>query len=66
MSPRETTGSAEDKDCRCACKRLLARATSRGVEIKCGRCERLMLVTWPDGTVIDLGSAERPVPPRRK
>lgn len=60
MSPREPAASP-DGECRCTCKKLLARATDRGVEIKCGRCERLMLVTWPDGAVIELASpAARP------
>jgi phage FluMu protein Com len=45
-------------ECRCLCKRLLARATSEGIEVKCGRCQRVLLITWPDARIIDVsGSA---------
>jgi len=33
-------------DCRCPCGRLLARIADRGVELKCGRCKRTILVPW--------------------
>ena len=33
---------------RCACGSLLARITPAGVELKCRRCKRLVLVPWTD------------------
>ena len=34
-------------DCRCACGNLLARLTRDGVELKCRRCKRILLVPVP-------------------
>jgi hypothetical protein len=31
-------------DVRCSCGNLLARRTARGIEIKCRRCKRVVLV----------------------
>lgn len=58
MTPHRTANRAEKAaaDCRCLCKRLLARATSGGIEVKCGRCQRVLLITWPDARVIDVSS----------
>ena len=33
-------------DCRCRCGSLVARIVSEGVEIKCRRCKRDLLVPW--------------------
>jgi len=33
-------------ECRCSCGRLLARIADRGVELKCRRCKRTILVPW--------------------
>lgn len=33
-------------DCRCRCGSLVARIVSDGVEIKCRRCKRDLLVPW--------------------
>lgn len=33
-------------DCRCRCGSLVARIVSGGVEIKCRRCKRDLLVPW--------------------
>jgi phage FluMu protein Com len=33
-------------ECRCLCGSLVARATPRGVELKCRRCKRILLVPW--------------------
>ena len=34
-------------DCRCLCGSLLARWTEAGVELKCRRCKRTLLVPLP-------------------
>ena len=41
-------GAADDlpSDCRCDCGSLMAKITSRGVEIKCRRCKRLKLIRY--------------------
>jgi phage FluMu protein Com len=31
---------------RCACGRLLARLTDAGIELKCSRCRRLVVIEW--------------------
>jgi hypothetical protein len=31
---------------RCACGRLLAKLTDAGVELKCARCGRVVLIDW--------------------
>lgn len=36
-----------EDDCRCLCGSLLARVTERGVELKCRRCKRTLLVPLP-------------------
>ena len=33
---------------RCVCGNLLARLTDSGVELKCRRCKRLVLIAWND------------------
>ncbi len=39
---------AADGDCRCSCGRLLARLTREGLEVKCRRCRRVLLIAWSD------------------
>jgi phage FluMu protein Com len=56
--PRRAAAEKKARECRCSCGRLLARATSQGIEVKCGRCGRVLTIAWPDGTVL-----ERPNPP---
>ena len=34
-------------DCRCLCGSLLARLSEAGVELKCRRCKRILLVALP-------------------
>jgi hypothetical protein len=41
------TGSGRES--RCVCGSLLARITARGVELKCRRCKRIVLVRWEGG-----------------
>ena len=41
----KATPQSED-DCRCRCGSLVARIVEGGVEIKCRRCKRDLLVPW--------------------
>jgi hypothetical protein len=36
------------KDGRCLCGNLLARLRPEGVELKCRRCKRVMVIPWGD------------------
>lgn len=49
---KASTGSTERGGCdpaeRCECGGLLARRTARGIEIKCRRCKRIMLIPFDD------------------
>jgi hypothetical protein len=40
---------AEPSDCRCVCGNLIARVVADGVELKCRRCKRTLLVAVPVG-----------------
>ena len=47
----KSASAAEDAryhDRRCGCGKLAARVTSEGVEIKCSRCKRVMIVSWSE------------------
>jgi len=37
------------RESRCVCGSLLARLTPHGVELKCRRCKRIVLVRWEGG-----------------
>jgi hypothetical protein len=37
-----------DADCRCLCGSLLARRVERGVELKCRRCKRTLILPLSD------------------
>ena len=37
---------AEFPETRCSCGRLLARLTDAGIELKCSRCRRVVLIAW--------------------
>jgi len=39
-----TTFHPSERDLRCDCGSLLARLTARGIELKCRRCKRRVLV----------------------
>lgn len=41
--PRGAAARSRD-DCRCPCGNLLARITPRGIEVKCRRCKRVVLL----------------------
>ncbi len=45
-----------ERDVRCACGSLIARLTPEGVELKCRRCKRVVVVPAPpdDGTWIEV------------
>lgn len=36
------------KDLRCPCGRLLARKTDEGLELKCTRCKRTVILKWTE------------------
>lgn len=40
----ETTPKPTSSDCRCVCGRLAARVVPGGIELKCRRCKRKILV----------------------
>lgn len=44
MATPELPGS--DEEARCACGRLLARLTDAGIELKCSRCRRVVVIDW--------------------
>ncbi len=39
-----SSNPSDPKDCRCPCGRLLARLTLGGVELKCRRCKRTVVI----------------------
>jgi hypothetical protein len=45
-APTAERASAHDR--RCGCGKLAARVTPQGVEIKCSRCKRVIIVSWND------------------
>ena len=40
--------SSSCAESRCPCGRLLARLTDAGVELKCPRCHRVVLLAWSE------------------
>ena len=46
--PAEPARRGAGRENRCACGSLLARITPEGVELKCRRCKRIVLVPWTD------------------
>jgi hypothetical protein len=44
MKISETRPCPASEDCGCVCRRLVARIVPGGVELKCRRCKRTMLV----------------------
>ena len=41
---RDAGGGSETRECRCLCGSLVARVVRDGVELKCRRCKRTMIV----------------------
>ena len=52
--------AAAPDDCRCVCGSLLARVCEEGVELKCRRCKRTLVVALPEGWEV-VRADERPV-----
>jgi hypothetical protein len=46
--PRRERSAGRGREWRCACGSLLARLTADGVELKCRRCKRLVVVRWSE------------------
>lgn len=44
MKTSETSPCPASEDCRCVCGQLAARIVPGGIELKCRRCKRTMLV----------------------
>jgi phage FluMu protein Com len=49
--PREREEERPCEDLRCLCGRLVAKLVTGGIELKCGRCHRIVLVPFEDVTV---------------
>ena len=49
MSRSDAGSSLPSEDCRCVCGRLAARVVPEGIELKCRRCKRTLLVALPGG-----------------
>lgn len=68
MKPQHATcdhASASDtgsRESRCVCGSLLARITAEGVELKCRRCKRIVVVPWSQSD--DDEAQHRPREPR--
>ena len=58
MSATSLRSAGEPEDCRCVCGNLVARVVAAGVELKCRRCKRKLLVAVPVGG-LERGSALR-------
>lgn len=56
MAEVHSTGKADcrceggDSDIRCRCGSMLAMLKDGGFEIKCRRCKRILLISFPPGT----------------
>jgi phage FluMu protein Com len=48
---RQRATGARDRDLRCPCGSLMARVTIAGVELKCRRCKRVVVLTLTAGLV---------------
>lgn len=46
---RPACGAQDATDHRCACGSLLARLRAHGVELKCRRCKRVVVIPWSAG-----------------
>jgi hypothetical protein len=54
-----TQVASRDADCRCVCGNLVARVVADGVELKCRRCKRKLIVAVSAGCLEHPGSALR-------
>ena len=61
---RSTAGGGEGVeddvagDARCLCGSLVARWAEGGIELKCRRCRRMVLLSWRDDGEIDVTAQE--------
>ena len=55
--PRAAAGDADE--CRCVCGNLVAKVVRGGVELKCRRCKRTLLVAVPTGALPRPGASLR-------
>ncbi len=46
IHPDGTRSRGSERDCRCRCGGLVARIVDEGVELRCRRCKRTLLVPW--------------------
>ena len=46
VSFREKSPARMDREHRCQCGNLLARLGPNGVELKCRRCKRIVIIPW--------------------
>jgi len=46
QKPRETAAAKPNDSLRCSCGSLLARVVGDGVELKCRRCKRQVIVSF--------------------
>ena len=49
MKSPVASSSLASEHCRCVCGRLAARVVPEGIELKCRRCKRTLLVALPGG-----------------
>lgn len=59
MSAAPARSVGETSECRCVCGNLVARVVADGVELKCRRCKRKLLVAVPAGSLDRPGAALR-------
>lgn len=61
----ETRNAASDPDeCRCVCGNLVAKVVAGGVELKCRRCKRKLIVAVPADRLPRSGTSLRVVAAR--
>lgn len=61
-APGRERGAGPGRESRCACGSLLARLTDEGVELKCRRCKRLVIVRWSEREYRSLDDRTRSPP----
>lgn len=57
MSAAPLRSGGDPAECRCVCGNLVARVVAEGVELKCRRCKRVLLVEVQAGSLERRGSA---------
>ena len=60
--PRSSPGPKGGCECRCACGSLLARLVPGGVEVKCRRCKRTLVVPLAVGPEAGGAASTRALP----